>query len=240
MRYVVVAGIVLLPLAGCGDDNDDGGGGNGTTTLVGTLASATETGTITIDVPLGNLAAPPAPAGSPLEASRSAPVNVTGTLHIAGGSDIALTGLYDQSTHIFGATAGGYTLGGNFSGGAVDGTYTGPNGSGGFSLQAGKPANLVVICGTYSGDDNGSPDSGMFNMVLNISSNSGRVLVVDNTGGSGVLAVTRSGSSLTVFVMGQASAVIATGTISGTSADGNYDDGQGAAGTWAGSSAACQ
>lgn len=240
MQWVLMAGFAALPLAGCGDSNDDGGGGgNGTTTMVGTLAGATETGTLTIDVPLGNLAAPPAPAGSPVEPSSSAPVDVTGTLHIAGGSDIPLTGLYDRSTHIFGATAGGYTLGGNFSGGAIDGTYTGPNGPGGFSLETGSANNIMVICGSYSGDDNGSPDFGMFNMVLK-ANNSGRVLVVDNTGGSGVLSVTRSGSNLSVFIPGQPSAVIATGTLSGTSADGDYDDGQGAVGTWSGTSADCQ
>jgi hypothetical protein len=82
------------------------------------------------------------------------------------------------------------------------------------------------FCGTFAGDDNG-----IWNFTLE-----GTTIVgtyTTSTGTSGALNGTLSASTITISRPG--GGTLATGTVTGTTASGNWDDGAGNTGTWTGS-----
>ena len=92
----------------------------------------------------------------------------SGTLHLVGASTVALTGTYDSVTSAVSFAGGGFTFAGTVSGGALAGTYGGPNGSrGGFSSLNGTGATVTVYCGTLKDPTTGSLDP--FNIAVSAS-----------------------------------------------------------------------
>lgn len=187
------------------------------TTLVGVVANATESGSLTITIATGTLALAP-PAGSkvrvfsvvtPAYASAASVVNATGTLAIQGGATITLTGTYDTGTHTLSLSGGGYTFTGTYANGVLSGTFTNPTGgAGGFTTQSGSTTSVVAYCGTFTGSD-----MGYWNLTVNLT--------------------TLVATGIHVSTVGQGTGLL-TGTVSGSSISGTSVEPQGVGGTFAG------
>jgi hypothetical protein len=222
----LVAAGVLVGGAACGGDGNGGGGPSGqTSSFVGIVSvdDGSATGSLAITIQSGTLA-PPAAAG----ASALDPVNATGTLTLGGTT--ALTGTYDPDTDILAITGGGFTFGGGFDGvDRLEGIWTGPGGtSGTFVTTAGSSG--VAYCGTYAADD--QSDSGTFSIVITggivrgeaYSSTDQVPIPLDGTISGNTIAIDNPLSTTP----------LATGTRTGNTVSGTYDDGQGGTGTWTG------
>lgn len=225
-RALLMAGAVGLAACGGGDGNGGGGPGGSTTTFSGIVSpdDGSPSGSIFLVVQTAN-PAPPAPTGP----SVRDPVNVSGTLKF-GASTTSLTGTYDPDQDVIAATGGGYDFAGGFDGNnRLEGFWAGPGGSTGTFVTT-NGSNAVVYCGTYAADD--QSDSGAFSFVVTGNQLLGEA-VSDQGGGTIPLDGSVSGNNITIQTPGGGSA-LATGTISGTSVSGIYDDGQGSTGTWSG------
>jgi len=225
----VLSGFIALGLGACSSNDNGGGGGGGTSSFVGTVvggANNDESGSLTFDI-AGTALAPPAS----ITTMSSATLTVTGTLTLvspAAGTQ-ALTGTYDDATNALDLSGGGYAFTGVFDGttSRLDGTYNGANGAGLF-VTALDLGNAVAFCGTFAGDDDGT-----WNFVVNGTAlsgsaltSSGNVAPLDGTVTAGAVSI--------VNPLDLQGPPLATGTITGTSATGTWDDGQGSSGTWTG------
>src|SRR5262249_30763096 len=113
--------------------------------------------------------------------------------------------------------------------GALNGTYTGPNGSGSFTSQLSSNGDVTVLCGSYAGSSSG---------VWNLVEGSGGTLTGSytdaNGGGGGVVGGSPSGGRRPLDYAGGT----ADGVLSGTSASGTWSAGN-LSGTWTGSAGSC-
>lgn len=167
-------------------------------------------------------------------AGPSASVGGTITL-VNGGDEIELSGSYDAVTGTLTLTgiapSGKYTLSGKSSGGAFDGTYTGPGGSGNFSLLPASDGAVTLYCGTYDGDS-----SGVWNLVVDAS---GAALGSHcDASGCGALSGSVKGDAVELRDPEDTSA-LATGTTTGRTASGTWQGQKSSGGTWQGSVDAC-
>lgn len=159
--FLVPATVTFLAVAGCDDDDDDDDGTPAPTqtTMSGGLAGGTtETGTMAVTILSGTLAPRFPNQAAPTSLVRPAGavvVAAAGTIDLEGiGGQIAISGSYNTDTDSLFMSGGGYTLEGmrtNVGAGqAIEGIYTGPNGSGAFYLLAGAGVPLQSYCGTYT------------------------------------------------------------------------------------------
>jgi hypothetical protein len=223
----VLSGFIALGLGACSsDDNNGGGGGGGNTSFLGTMTGGTnndESGSLTFEI-AGTALAPPAGI-----TTMSASLTVTGTATLVSptAGTHTLTGTYDDATNQLDLSGSGYTFTGVFDDvtSRLEGTYTGGNGPGLFvaTLDAGS---AVAFCGTFTGDDDGT-----WNFVVNggtlsgsVLTSSGQVAPLDGTVTAGAITI--------VNPINPTGPPLATGTITGTTANGVWDDGQGSSGTW--------
>jgi hypothetical protein len=82
----------------------------------------------------------------------------TGTIAFATGGTgtISLSGEFTPPSGPLTLSGGGYAFTGSISDNQLSGTYTGPNGSGGFVAFRSDPAETItVFCGDYSGGSSG-------------------------------------------------------------------------------------
>lgn len=213
---VTAAAIVIVSITGCKKDE---GPTNSqptnptTTTYVGTIASGTESGSVSMTVTLG----------------KGTTGGVTGTLKLVRptAATISLTGTFANNAMT--VSGGGYTLGGTLAAGAISGSYSGPNGPGTFTTQSGTNA-IQVYAGTFTSTVAGQP-SGTFNLVINGSVLSGLAVPSHNQSTTS-LAGNLSGTAITIRDA-NSNTGIATGTLSGTTVSGTYDAGSNR-GTWTG------
>ncbi|HET9253389.1 MAG TPA: hypothetical protein VFP58_14840 [Candidatus Eisenbacteria bacterium] len=178
LRWMVVpAALTVLVVAGCSDDDDDDDGPAPTQTSMsggfagGTVAGATETGTLAVTINSGTLAAsfPNASATSLVRPASAVVVPASGTLDVEGvGGTIAVSGSYNTDTDSLFLSGSSYTLRGRRTnvgaGQAIEGTYTGPNGTGGFYLLAGAGAPIQSYCGDYT--SGAQTDSGFVSLSV--------------------------------------------------------------------------
>jgi len=223
----ILSGFIALGLGACSSDDNNGGGGSGTTSFVGTVvggANNDESGSLTFDI-AGTALAPPASI-----TTMSTSLTVTGTLTLvspAAGTQ-ALTGTYDDATNQLDLSGGGYTFTGVFDGTSrLEGTYNGANGAGLF-VTALDLGNAVAFCGSFAGDDDGT-----WNFVVNGTTLSGSALT--SSGNAAPLDGTVTAGAVSIVnPLDTQGPPLATGTITGTTATGIWDDGQGSSGTWTG------
>lgn len=226
MTCALLAAVTLVGGAACGGDG--GGGPSGqSSSFVGIVSvdDGSATGSLAVTIQSGTLA-PPAASRA---ASLLDPVNATGTLTLGGTT--SLTGTYDPDTDILALTGGGYTFGGGFDGvDRLEGIWTGPGAtSGTFVATAGTTG--VAYCGTYTATD-GSGDSGTFSIVVTGTTVRGEAYSSTDQVPIPLDGVI-SGTAITIYVPGTTTP-LATGTRSGNTVSGTYDDGQGGVGTWTG------
>ncbi len=234
---------LFVTIAACSSNTSTGASGNTSTTLVGVVADSTESGTITLTVGTGLSGA--LVGFAPVSVPRSptiiaAVVSASGTLKLAGGSTISLSGTYDTGSGALSVSGGGYTLTGTYANGVLSGTFTGPHGSGGFSTQTSSSTNTATTyCGTWVATD-GSNDHGVFNAVFTSGAAVAVAYSLKNASTfEGVGTV--SGSSFTITGTVRTSngtfTGTATGAISGSSVSGTFSSPDGH-GTFSG--AVCQ
>jgi hypothetical protein len=224
-RAALILGVIpTLILAGCSDGPTTP---SNSVSFDGVIASETLSGSLSFTVAATTLDVARAPGAltsravaSPAFATAATEVAVTGTLKVAGGPTIPLSGTYDTSNHTLSLAGGGYSFTGTFANGRIDGTFTSPTESGSFTVQSSTSTTIRNFCGTYGGNS----DQGRFNISVNLGSGAvyGR-WVSTQDGSSGGLSGTTSGSSITINVEGGGTA---TGTITPTSVSGTYADGQ--------------
>ena len=215
MKHAVVFFTIILFVAiiisGCKKDDNPATPPvtvTGATTYIGTLASPTETGFITLVFSASVSKQVPYSVQS-----AESTVSVSGYIKIAGDS-ILLSGTYNSVTDSLFVTGGGYTFQGKLSGGHITGGYTGPNGPGSFSASPSTSEGSVkVYCGTYQETSPTTTAHGRFNLVVTGSVVSG--ITDDGTQLGGAV----NGNTITITITG---IQVATGTISGSSISGTY------------------
>lgn len=226
------AGLMMLSVAACSSSSSgsngatDGGSPNatpnGTTTYKGTFAGPGEGGSIEITVTSGGTTAQDLHTLSGVQ-------QVTGTVHVSGGSSITVTGTFDPATNQLSVTGGGYTFSGTASSNGVTGSYQGPKGSGSFSVLTG--ASVTPYCGTFAGDA-----TGVWNMVVSGSTITGTAMDDKGHGDQLTGTVDASGN----ISMTTKNGSNAPGKITGNTASGTWQNSAGnAKGTWQGT-AGCQ
>jgi hypothetical protein len=173
---VVAAAIASL---GCGgDSNSNPTGPSGPTgtykgTFVGEVGSTTS-GVLTFTLPTssGVVAQLGRTAAAPDFESSSAPVTVTGSMSLTGGSVVPLTGTYDAAASPQLVLAGGgYGLTGNYSAtnNQFSGSTTFPDGKTGVWTVSANAATVRVFCGTYTSSS--GEGGGTWNVVLDENNN---------------------------------------------------------------------
>jgi hypothetical protein len=241
---VVVAALVSL---GCGGSDSNPTGPSGPTgTFKGTFVGGvgeSASGVLTITLPdaavsMIRAAAPARLAAAPVMEAAGAPVVVTGTLSITGGSVVQLMGTYDATANPQLVLAGGgYGLTGNYS--ATNGTFSGsttfPDGKTGNWTVSANAATVRVFCGTYSSSE-GKGD-GVWNVVLDENNNltgaatSAGLLQGTFNPGSNAVSVTYTG--------GTASGTLDPATGGGSGTYDAPDIGEGDAGDWTANTGGC-
>ncbi len=206
--------LVAVALTGCKKDSDSvvTPPVTGSTTYVGTLANAAETGsmTLTFSSAIGKLA-------PTLVQNAESLITVNGSIKI-GSTTIPITGTYNTTTDSIFISGGGYTFTGKLHNGHITGSYTGPNGPGGFSASpSSSEGSVKVYCGTSHETSPDTSSHGRFNLVITGTSVSG--ITDDGLELSGTVNGTNISISINV---GGTLFPIATGVIEGTSLHGNY------------------
>ena len=218
------AALVVLGTAGCSSDTtgkSSGGttssgstgssGTTGGTQYKGTFAGKGEGGSIDVTVS--------AAGGDVTQKSihPMATLQVSGTLKITGGTTSTITGTFDDVTNTLTITGGGYTFTGKLGSTGITGTYSGPNGSGNFSVLSGAASK--AYCGTY-GAGASTSGAGVWNFTVNGTALVGSYSDVKGTGG-GLTGTVAGDGKVDIKTDGGT----ATGAISGDTANGTYPGG---------------
>ena len=227
MKWCITILAAATVLAACGDSTgNNGGGGSSNFTGIVTRDDGLASGSLAFTIPVTALL-----RSAPTEVALLGSSSVTGTLSYDGAAAVALTGTYDDVTDVLSLTGGGFTFDGGFDGvDRIEGLMSGAA-SGTFVTAKGNSA--TAYCGTFVADNNAN-DTGTFSFVIAGSTIRGNaVSSLDNT--LTPLDGTLTGTTITIFVPGTTTEpFLATGTRSGTSASGTFDDQEGTTGTWAG------
>ncbi len=149
---------------------------------------------------------------------------VTGSFHLVApaSATYTLSGSYNTGTRAIAASGGGYNFAGTYDGSSrLTGTVSG-TGSGTF--VAAKDAS-ETYCGTFAGGADGVWNFSIdgTGVVGSATTSSGTVISLSGTIAGDAITISRAGGG-----------TLATGTRSGTGANGTWDDGVGGTGTWTG------
>ncbi len=230
LRFNFVLLTALALLSSCKkDDNPAGpppGGGSTTKTYAGTFAGVSETGSMSLTwtVP-----------GSAAFEKTTAIYTVSGSITIDGGSTITLSGTFNTSNDSLIVSGGGYTFRGKLSGTGITGTYSGPSGSGGFTVKSSTNNSVKVFCGTYT--SNAGNSDGRFNLAWDSSNATIAVLAFSygDPGNPNQLAGITVADSIKVYAPGYTNVFIALGKFTNsadTAAAGVYNNYTDDYGTW--------
>jgi len=163
-RRAAIASVMAVALAmvGCGGSSptntqpSPGPTGGTPTTFTGTVVGTTSASSGSFSVTITSSAASSAVASATPERLSNRPLSTStasGTLTLAGGASVALSGTYDSTTNAVNLTGGGFTLIGIVSTPtgllhAFLGSFTGPNGaSGTFSSLSSDQGAITPYCG---------------------------------------------------------------------------------------------
>ncbi len=164
--------------------------------------------------------------------AQATTVGASGSVHVAGGSTIALSGTFDSSTKALSLSGGGFTFTGTLVGPVVSGTYTGPGAAtGGFSSQSTASGTVTAYCGTFVTTGNAI---GVFNLSVSASGAVSGVAhaTIGGTPGIQYFSGQVTGTTITLNTEGAPGGdrgTIQNGTITGITGR-----------PWSGSTSACQ
>ncbi len=201
-RLVTLFALSLAAACSAGSDSitiDTGGSSTGAAVYIGSFASATESGTVTL-----SLAAA-----------------ATGTMVQVNGTTTALTGTYSASSGAVSLSGGGFTYTGILVSGTLTGTFRSAKSFGAFTAQSQTAAATPpkAFCGSYVSNT----DYGWINFVASPTGNvSG--FAVSGSGGlstSVPLTGTLTGSALTASTS-TSTAISGVVSTDGTTINGSY------------------
>lgn len=204
-----------------------------TATLIGTISTASVSGTLTLDIPT---ALAPVRASAAPTAHMSGPVPVTGNCVVQGGPTVALNGTYDAATGALSVSGSGFTFSGTVLNGVLTGTFTTPGGeTGGFSAADGASSTIVAFCGTYT-ETAVNGDHGLFTASVNFTAKTIVAVGVSQVDSSvTTMAGALSGSTFNItFPDGGGGTTTVTGSVTSTTLNGTFSDTNGGSGTVAG------
>jgi hypothetical protein len=217
-----VAALIALTVQACGDSSTSPTQQGVPTGFRGALANDVEAGVVDVSVAAsGRVVSTFGPASVfasvvPSAARAAAARSVSGTLKLVGGASITLTGTFDPATGALHLSGSGYTLDGTYSKttNSVTGSYTGPHGSGSFSLGNSSGGAVKVLCGSYTIPN---VSTGKFEVVITSDNKVYGLAIEDETGDRTYLrgTVTQSGSTTTISVVDadHPDAGLASGTV---------------------------
>ena len=214
---VAVACALGLILFSCSSDDDPGHTTGGRTALRGTLVGpAGESGVLDVTIETARAALESALRAHAGHEIPEGATRASGNIRWSNGTAVGLVGWLEAL--LLQAHGGGYELDGTWVDGGLDGTYTGPNGSGIFTLSYAE--TVRVYCGSYT--QTGGGDSGTWNLVVR-----GDELVglARSTGGDTTDTLTGSLDGTGAFPLngGDASGVIdGNDRVSGTYSSGTF------------------
>jgi hypothetical protein len=177
------------------------------------------------------------PAAASETAQISSTMTSTGTLTLAGGGTVDLTGTYDSTTGGVNLTGGGYTFTATLTDGVMDGTYgnTGLDTDGGFAGLDSTTDTVKTFCGTFIHGHHDS--SGIFNLVVTATTVSGSRINYTSRHEYRTISGTRTGDTIDAVVDDTGSR--GTGTIVGDTISGTFTNKEGTQGSFRGSVADC-
>ena len=217
---VAFLGAMLL-LSSCKKDENPVSPPSGGTNYVGTIAGNSESGSMSFNIPSSSAKWSPSKV-----TGVQTLLTITGTLKIAGGATITLTGTFNTENDSIRITGGGYTFAGELVGGKVQGSYDGPSGSGTFAVQSSSSSSTVkVYLGSYHETSPTTTETGVINIVVD-----GTSVTVLVTSGE-VYYGTISGNAVTIYLSGTSGTVLASGNLSGSTMSGTYNTGD-SSGSW--------
>jgi hypothetical protein len=173
--------------------------------------------------------------GSAAFEKTTAIYSVSGIITIDGGSTITISGTFNTSNDSLIVSGSGYSFRGVLVGTNVTGSYTGPNGPGGFTLKPSTNNSVKIFCGTYI--SSAGQSNGRFNLAWDSSNATISVLGVsysDPTNQKQLTGITAA-DSIKVYAPGYTNVFIALGKFTNpadTAAAGVYDNYSDDHGTW--------
>lgn len=221
-RLITVCALIVAVGCSAGSDAitvDSGGPSTGAAVYIGSFASATESGTMTLSLAAAS----------------------TGTMVQVNGTTTALSGSYSASTGAVSLSGGGFTYTGILANGALTGTFRSAKSTGAFTAQSQTVAATPpkAFCGSYVSNT----DYGWINFVA---SSTGSVTGFAVSGSGGIntsvpLTGTLTGSALTATTS-TSTAISGVVSTDGTTLNGSYipnGNGQSAPGTILAASTMC-
>jgi hypothetical protein len=213
--------LVALAAAGACTSDTTGGGNSGgtTTTWVGLVSGSDglESGSLTVTAQTASPAMGRPGGGISL---AEGDVTATGTYSRfdPNPGTVDLSGTYNPGSDQLNLSGSGYDFTGGFDGQSrLEGNFTGPNGDGNFVMEK-DDGSGQVFCGTFSGDDSGTWTFVVINGEIHgqaqSSSEGSTAIPLDG--------VVNAQGEITIYVPGSTTAVLATGTINGTEAHGDW------------------
>ncbi len=235
---ILSATVVFLGVLSCGGD-DGSSYPTTTTTFEGTIAGTNDTeagkqtGTISVTIT-------PVVSATEVSADAASGMTATGTINLAGGRSITLTGSYDSSTGDLDLTGDdGFSLTGSLDNNLMDGDYTGTDDDtgGGFAgLNFTNNPDVKVFCGTFTGGSGGS--TGLFNIVVTATKVSGVRINYSSRHEYRTIKGERTGDSITAEI--DDTGRMGEGTITGDTVAGTFINKEGNPGEFHGSVSECQ
>jgi hypothetical protein len=227
--------VALVAAGACTSSSTGGTSGGSTTTWVGLVqgSDGIESGSLSITAQTASPAMGRPGGGISLAAGD---VTATGTYKRTSPSPatVDLSGTYNPDSNLLDVSGSGYTFTGTYDNSSqLEGNFTGPSGNGNFVTEK-NTANAQVFCGTFSGGD-----AGTWSIVVQGGEVHGQAQSSTPDEPAIPLDGVVSGNTITIYVPGSTTVVLATGTISGTTASGTWDNHAGQSGTWTGSTS-CQ
>jgi hypothetical protein len=228
--------LAMLALAGCGKDKSTNPDAGGSTTYTGSVSgdSAATRGKLAITL----ATASPVPQNAGFRAEGV--FTVTGSFAPAVGAPVALAGDYDDAAKRFAVTGGDWVFSGSLTGLGLEGFGTRnsvPTEFDWFTLLPGS-GGVTVVIGTYTRTSVPIGETGSFCFAISGTEVHGNAVAQGSN--------TRKPLNGTYTALGGAISIenpaapagpkLATGTYNSTAgtASGDYDDGAGNSGTWAG------
>jgi hypothetical protein len=212
--------VALVAAGACtGDSNGGGGGGATTTSWVGLVqgSDGVESGSLSVTAQTASPAMGRPGGGISLAAGDVTATGIYSRFDPNPGT-VDLSGTYNPDSDDLSLAGSGYTFTGTFDGQSrLEGNFTGPSGDGNFVTEK-DDGSGQVFCGDFTGDDSGTWTFVVINGQVHGQAQSS----TPDSPAIPLDGVVNAQGQVTIYVPGSTTQVLATGTIHGTTASGDW------------------